>query len=251
MKAWRFFTPGTIGFTSRNLLHGAIDKLAGRPDRPTQTVPYVAKHGEQGNPVTVLAALDRFASEERWLMSVGPEKGPLIRDIRSALPDNPRVLELGAYCGYSSIMIAALLGPGASVTSVEINESFVAASRANVEVAGLADQISFLHSASSDAIPTLEGPFDLVFLDHWKELYLQDLQSIEAHGLLRPGSIVVADNVGELFEPDAFLDYLRNCGKYRCENRTATIEYTRIPDAVEIAVYTGGPPGTPGSPTRG
>lgn len=240
MKAWRFFTPGNIGFTTRNMLHGAIDRITGQPDRPTQTVSYVAKHAEPGNPGDVLKTLDRFASQERWLMSVGPEKGPLIRDIRSQLPPNPRVLELGAYCGYSSILIADLLGPAATITSVEINESFVAASRANAQVAGLGDRVTFLHNASSDAIPTLQGPFDLVFLDHWKELYLEDLKSIEAHGLLRPGSVVVADNVGEVFEADAFLDYIRNCGKYRCENRTATIEYTSIPDAVEIAVFNGG-----------
>jgi catechol O-methyltransferase len=237
MQAWRFLTPRTIGYTLKNFWHASIDKLAGKPARPTQTVPYVAKHAERGNPADVLRTLDRFAREERWLMSVGPEKGPLINEVRSQLPDNPRVLEFGAYCGYSSILIADLLGPGAQVTSVEINEEFVAASRANVDVAGLANRVAFLHSASSEAIPTLQGPFDMVFLDHWKQLYLEDLQSIEEHGLLRPGSIVVADNVGEVFGAEAFLDYIRNCGKYRCENRTATIEYTNIPDAVEIAVY--------------
>ena len=58
---------------------------------------------------------------------------------------------------------------------------------------------------SSDVIPTLEGPFDLVFIDHWKPLYLPDLQAIERHGLLRSGSIVVADNVGEVFGAEEFL----------------------------------------------
>lgn len=237
MQAWRFLMPGTIGFTLKNSWHGLLDKLTGKPSRPTQTVAYVATHAERGNPEDVLRALDRFAREERWLMSVGPEKGPLIDEVRSQLPQNPRVLEFGAYCGYSSIMIARLLGPTAQVTSVEINEECVAAARANLDVAGLASRVTVLHGASSDTIPTLQGPFDMVFLDHWKQLYLADLQSLETHGLMRPGTVVVADNVGEIFGAEEFLDYLRNCGKYRCENRQATIEYTNIPDAVEIGVY--------------
>jgi catechol O-methyltransferase len=237
MQAWRFLTPRTIGFTLKNLWHGFVDKLAGNPGRPTQTISYVAKHAERGNPEAVLRALDRFAREERWLMSVGPEKGPLIEEVRSQLPENPRILEFGAYCGYSSILIANLLGPTAQVTSVEIDEACVAASRANVEVAGLTNRVTVLHGASSDTIPTLQGPFDMVFLDHWKQLYLEDLRSLETHGLMRPGTVVVADNVGEIFEAEEFLEYIRNCGKYHCENRTATIEYTNIPDAVEIGVY--------------
>jgi len=30
---------------------------------------------------------------------------------------------------------------------------------------------------------------------------------------------------------------VRNCGHYDCEHREATIEYTSVPDAVEISVY--------------
>lgn len=133
--------------------------------------------------------------------------------------------------------VSHLLGPSAAITSVEISGECVAAARANIEVAGLATQVEVLESASGAAIPALRGPFDLVFLDHWKPLYLEDLQAIEAHELLRPGAIVVADNVGEIFGAGAFLDYVRNCGRYRCEHREATIEYTGIPDAVEIAEY--------------
>jgi hypothetical protein len=48
---------------------------------------------------------------------------------------------------------------------------------------------------------------------------------------------VVADNVGKIFQPDAYLHYVRNCGHYDSENRPATIEYTSVPDAVEISTY--------------
>jgi catechol O-methyltransferase len=134
-------------------------------------------------------------------------------------------------------MIASSLGPAARITSIEINKDAVASSRANVEVAGLSEQVAFVHGPSSKMITTLQGRFDLVFLDHWKDLYTTDLQLIEECGLVGPGSIVVADNVGKIFAPERYLDYVRNCGHYDCEHREATIEYTSVPDAVEISVY--------------
>lgn len=170
-------------------------------------------------------------------MSVGPEKGPLVRELAGRLPGNARVLELGAYCGYSSIMIATALGPQSEVISIEIDKDAIASAGANVAVAGLSDRISFVHGPSTEKIGELEGVFDLIFLDHWKGLYKRDLQLIEQRKLIRPGSIVVADNVGERFNPEEYLDYVRNCGRYLSENRTATIEYTSVPDAVEISVY--------------
>ncbi len=39
------------------------------------------------------------------------------------------------------------------------------------------------------------GALDFLFLDHDKDAYLDDLHSITARGWLRPGAIVVADNV--------------------------------------------------------
>jgi catechol O-methyltransferase len=237
VRLWRFLYPSALGFMLRTASQALVDKLRGAPPRPVQAARYVAKHARAGDPADVLRTLDRFAQDERWLMSVGPKKGPLIEELAQRLPANARILELGAYCGYSSIMIASAFGPEARITSIEIDKDAVASSRANVELAGLSKQITFVHGASSKKIPTLQGRFDLVFLDHWKDLYKSDLQLIEQCHLIGPGSIVVADNVGKIFAPEAYLDYVRNCGHYDCEHREATIEYTSVPDAVEISVY--------------
>ena len=237
MRFWRFLRPVALGFTVKTLRQALVDKIRGAPSRPVQAARYVARHARRGDPADVLRTLDRFAEEERWLMSVGPEKGPLMAELAGRLPADARVLELGAYCGYSSILIAQAFGPGARITSVEIDEKAVESSRANVEVAGLSDRITFLHGPSTEVIDTLDGSFDLVFLDHWKDLYKQDLQRIEERGLIGPGSIVVADNVGEIFAPEAYLEYVRGCGRYDCEHREATVEYTAVPDAVEISVH--------------
>jgi catechol O-methyltransferase len=239
MKWWRFLAPHMLGFSARTTGQALVDKLRGAPSRPVQASEYVAHHAKRGDPQDVLRTIDRFAREERWLMNIGPEKGPLLQELAGRLPIASRILELGAYCGYSSIMLAHTFGPGARITSIEIDEDAVRSSRANVEVAGLSDRIAFVHGPSTKMISTLEGPFDLVFLDHWKDLYRKDLERIEQRGLIRPGSIVVADNVGDLFDPSEYLDYVRSCGRYESEHREATIEYTDLPDAVEISVFRG------------
>lgn len=239
MNFWRFLSPRALGFTLRTSRQALADRLRGAPSRPRQVAAYVARHARPGDPAHVLETIDRFAREERWLMNIGPEKGPLVTELASRLPAAARVLELGAYCGYSAIMLASACGPQSTVTSIEVNAESVDSARRNVEVAGLSGRVNFLHGPSNRVIESLEGTFDLVLLDHWKDLYRRDLELLEARKLLRAGSIVVADNVGELFSPQSYLDYVRHCGRYESENRPATIEYTDVPDAVEISVYRG------------
>lgn len=239
MQLWRFFMPSALGFTLKNGAHLLVDWASGAPPLPLRVRDFVAEHARRGDPVDVLYTMDRFATEVRFLMNVGPDKGPLIRELVAKLPEDARILELGAFCGYSSILLANTLGPGGRIVSVEKGGASVEGARANVEFAGLSDRIEIVHGGSSETIPTLEGPFDLVFLDHWKDLYRNDLQLIEEHALIRPGSIVVADNVGALFGAHEYLGYVRGCGRYDSENRPATLEYSSVPDAVEISVYRG------------
>ena len=226
-----------LGFALRTSVHALIDRFTGAPPRPVRVAGYVTAHARHGDPEHVLHTIDRFAREVRWLMNVGPDKGPLIEELAGRLPPEARVLELGAYCGYSSIMLGNALGRQAHVTSIEINKTFVESARAIVEVAGLGDRITFLEGSSTEVLATLEGRFDLVFLDHWKHLYKTDLMLMEQRGLVGPGTIVVADNVGAVFDPDEYLRHVRTSGRYDSEHRAATIEYTNIADAVEISVH--------------
>ncbi len=237
MQIWRFLRPSALGFSFRVLRDTLIDRLTGAAPLPLRVRDFVAQHARRGDPEDVLRTMDRFATEVRFLMNIGPDKGPLVRELLARLPRDARILELGAFCGYSSILLADTLGDAGRIVSIEVSAAAVEGARANVEFAGLGDRVEIHHGGSTETIPTLEGSFDLVFLDHWKNLYKTDLEAIEANGLLRPGSLVVADNVGPLFGATEYLDYVRTCGRYDSENRVATIEYSSIPDAVEISVY--------------
>ena len=239
MQLWRFLKPSALPFTLREAGHFAIDALTRAPPRSTRAATFVSEHAKQGDPSDVLRTLDRFARDKRFLMNIGPDKGPLMFELLDRLPRPSRVLELGAFCGYSAIMMTDRLGSEGSLVSIEKDPAAVAATRANLEHAGLAERVELIEGSSSEEIPGLAGPFHLVFLDHWKDLYLEDLQLLEAHGGLAPGSVVVADNVGPIFGAERYLDYVRSCGRYESEHRVTTIEYSEMPDAVEISVYQG------------
>jgi hypothetical protein len=79
---------------------------------------YVEANARRGDLDDVLATIDKFAREKSILVNVGDEKGELLdAAVRRA---NPGItLELGTYCGYSSMRIARA-APSAKVYSVEL-----------------------------------------------------------------------------------------------------------------------------------
>ena len=227
----------------RELRRTARAALRREGPRTEAALRFAREHAAAGSPDSVLASLDRFGREHRFLMNVGDEKGALLDELVRAAGRDARILELGCFCGYSAIRMARLLGGEGRVTSIELSERCVRVARAMCELAGVADRVEILQGRSSDRIASLAGPFDLVFLDHWKGLYRPDLQRIEAAGLLRPGSVVVADNVGPLFGAHDYLDYVRSCGRYESRYVDSHLEYQdALEDGIEISVWRGDRP---------
>ena len=104
------------------------------------------------------------------------------------------VLEIGGSRGYSTIWLAAAARIGGGrVVSLEYDVRKLGARRRNVEEAGLAEVTKLVDADAFEAIPKLDGPFDLCFLDAEKDDYERLFELARAK--LRPGSVVVADNV--------------------------------------------------------
>ncbi len=171
--------------------------------REAAAVDYVLHNAGAGDIDDVLAAIDRFAYEKSMLINVGDEKGALL-DAAVRRANAKLALELGTYCGYGALRIARA-APSAAVYSVELAEANAANARRIWEHAGVADRVTCVVGTIGDGGSTLEalasehgfraGALDFVFLDHDKDVYLTDLQSILDRGWLHPGSIVLAGNV--------------------------------------------------------
>jgi predicted O-methyltransferase YrrM len=103
------------------------------------------------------------------------------------------ILEIGTLGGYSTICLARALPAGGRLVTLETNPRHAEIARANVERAGFADVVEVRVGAAIETLPTLAGPFDLVFIDADKRSNPEYLEW--ALRLTRAGSLIVADNV--------------------------------------------------------
>lgn len=194
----------------------------------------------QGDPASVIAAIDKFAYQH-WMMNLGDVKGETLdSEIESRRP--AIMLELGAYCGYSAVRSGRLLPTDSLLVSVEFNALCCAIASKVVDHAGLSQRVRVLWGNVERVLPQLrtilasrgKDKFDLIFIDHEKTQYLPDLRLLEDAGLIGRGTVVVADNVIVPGAPD-FLEYVRHAAHYRTRFVTGHIEYqTDVKDGIEI-----------------
>lgn len=224
-----------IGFGVREGVLSLVDKLLRRPSRPRRVLQYIRDNVPAGDPPAVLDAMDRFARNQRFLMNVGDVKGRILVD-QLKLSGAGNVLELGTYCGYSAILMAQHLAGEGHIDSLEINPDTAATAREIIDHAGLSEVVTVHEGAAAAIIPSLDKTYHLVFIDHWKDQYLPDLLTIEAHKVTSPGSVIVADNVG-MFDAGGYLSYVRESGRYENRHFDAHMEYSdTIHDAMEVSV---------------
>jgi predicted O-methyltransferase YrrM len=127
--------------------------------------------------------------------------------IRAVRPTT--VVEFGMSFGISTLYLAAAVrdnGAGHVVTT-ELSKDKIAAARLTFARAGVDDLITVLEGDARDTLRSLDGTADLVLLDGWKELCLPVLRLLEPR--LRPGTLVVADDIG-LSSLGPYLDYVRD-----------------------------------------
>jgi caffeoyl-CoA O-methyltransferase len=167
---------------------------------------------------------ERLAAETRERMSapsmmVGPLEGRFL-ELLVRLTRARRVLELGTFTGWSSIAMASGLPPGGTVVTCDVDPEAQETARRYAQEAGVADRIDYRLGPGLETMRTLDGPFDLVFIDADKEGYLDYYEA--ALPLLADEGLIVADNVlwsGRVAEEDpdertrtimAFNDHVRN-----------------------------------------
>lgn len=65
-----------------------------------------------------------------------------------------------------------------------------------------------------------------------------DCLSLQEHGLLRKGTVLLADNVIFPGAPD-FLAYVRGSSSFECTHYSSHLEYMNMVDGLEKAIYKG------------
>jgi catechol O-methyltransferase len=182
----------------------------------------ISKSRVRGSPSAVLKAIDEFGRTKKYLMNVGEDKGRIVTDlIQESRPEI--MLELGGYCGYSTILFAdaqRAVG-GKKYYSLERSLKFAKNIETLVEIAGLADFVEMVVGPSNEGIQKLYEAgkvkkIDMMFLDHYKPAYTTDLKLCESLGLIQNGTVLAADNVIKPGNPP-YLEYVRSSVKEKKE----------------------------------
>ncbi len=106
-----------------------------------------------------------------------------------------RTVEFGTSFGISTIYAACAVrdNGGGRVFGSELEPTKQAAATKNLEEAGLGEHVEVRLGDARETLRDAPGPVDLVLLDGWKDLYLPILELLVPK--LRPGSVVLADNI--------------------------------------------------------
>jgi predicted O-methyltransferase YrrM len=130
---------------------------------------------------------------DEFLLAVGPEVGRLLHALiigRGA----KRILELGTSYGYSTAFLAdAARQTGGRVYTMDLVANKQEYARTQLEEAGLASPVEWMLGDATQMLKSLEGPFDFVLVDLWKNLYVPCLELF--YPKLAQNAVIVADNM--------------------------------------------------------
>lgn len=227
---------GVLSLIYQEIIDSFLTKTKIKKPKELEVLELVKKKAIKNNPNSILKIIDDYAYKSTFLMNIGDQKGEILdKAIKDSRATN--ILELGVYLGYSTIRILNNMMDNSKLTSIEANEKFAQIAKEHIEISGLSKNHILKIGKSSDLIPSLEEQYDFVFIDHWKDLYLKDLQLLEQFGLLKQGAWVFADNV-VLFNLEDYLDYVRSSLDFKSEFIPTMREYSKShPDGVEISKY--------------
>lgn len=167
---------------------------------------YVADHidAEPEN----LARLNR-AAHTRLLysrMCSGHLQGRLLKMLVSMIRPR-RVLEIGAFVGYSALCIAEGIPADGEVHTIEINDELEDFISDALAASPFGHKVTLHIGDAVDMIPAIGGDWDLVFIDGNKRQYVDYYEMVMP--LLRQGGYILADNTlwdGKVADPAAYND---------------------------------------------
>jgi predicted O-methyltransferase YrrM len=125
-------------------------------------------------------------------MLSGAVQGRLLT-ILAEISNARKVLEIGTFTGYSATCLAYGLPEEGHIDTLEINDELEDLIREGWSRAGVEGKITLHIGDARKTIATLEGPYDLVYIDANKREYSEYYDLV--FDLVRPGGLILADDV--------------------------------------------------------
>jgi len=132
---------------------------------------------------------------DEMLLPVGRATGTLL-NLLAKQAGARRILEVGSSFGYSTVWLAeAARAVHGKMISLELKAEKTEYATGQLARAGLAEFVEFRVADALESLAVLPGPFDLVLIDLWKNLYVPVFELL--YPKLAPGALVIADNMIE------------------------------------------------------
>jgi caffeoyl-CoA O-methyltransferase len=152
----------------------------------------------------IKAHLAEMREAETGMMNIAPAEGQYLYDLVRKL-NARRVLELGTSNGYSGIWFAmGLRDTGGRLITLDIDQGRYDLAQKNFVATGLEPVIDSRLTDAIEATKSIEGPFDIVFIDAWKPDYIRYYNNLIAK--VRKGGVIAAHNVHS--HPNEMQDFL-------------------------------------------
>ena len=156
-----------------------------------------------------------------------------------------KILEIGTAVGYSAICFSEYLQENGKIDTIERDTERVKEARENIKKAEVEDKINIYEGDAVEILPTLNGEYDVVFIDAAKGKYPFFLN--QALRMIRQGGVIIADNV--LYKGYVMSDYnkhkqrtaVRNLREYIAEitnNDKLETEILEVGDGLAISKVT-------------
>lgn len=138
-----------------------------------------------------LGEIEAYANELG--IPIVPHETAKFLDFFTATMQPSQVLEIGTAIGFSASLMAQHLQADGHLTTIDRYEKMYERAKENFKKMGLEDRITLIEGDAADVLPTLEGSYDLIFMDSAKAKYIEFYP--ECMRLLRQGGVLIIDDV--------------------------------------------------------
>jgi caffeoyl-CoA O-methyltransferase len=157
---------------------------------------YLLDHGTRPDAIAqaLIEATQKLGSIS--VMQIAPEQGALMT-LLAQVTGARRAIEIGTFTGYSALCLARGLGENGELICCDRSEEWTRVGLPFWESAGVAARIDLRIAPALDTLADLArrktAPFDLAFVDADKTNYRNYCEALL--GLVRPGGLILVDNV--------------------------------------------------------
>ena len=131
------------------------------------------------------------ATGKKFLPIVGPVKGNFLYML-TKVSNAKNVLDIGTLTGYSALLLTKAVGANGKVTTMENDKNYYSEAVKNFKKAKAKNVIAKFGDATELIKNMRDNKFDLIFLDIWKEGYVQVLN--DCVRILKKNGLLIADN---------------------------------------------------------